>query len=112
VTLSGITQTDRSGWQRRAAGELVRILDAHGDLPVIAWTVGPAGSTLVGQIHGLTSAGRARDLFRTWRSALAFVEHRETVGEDGTTFLRASVTRNHVLLVLTATAFDDVEAQR
>lgn len=112
MTLSGITQPDRSGWQQRAAGELVPILDAHGDLPVIAWTVGPAGSTLVGQIHGLARAGRARDLFDAWRTALPFTEHHETVGEDGTTFLRASVTRNLVLLVLTATVFNDVEAQR
>ena len=38
-----ITQADRSGWQRRAAGELVIILAGHPELPVIAWTVTARG---------------------------------------------------------------------
>jgi hypothetical protein len=106
VTLFEITQGQRAGWQRRAAAELAAILDAHRDLPAIAWTVGPAGATVVGCVHGLAGAGRVRDMFHTWRSALAFVEHGETVSVAGTAFLRASVTRNCVLLVLTATVFD------
>src|SRR5712691_4691026 len=34
------------------ATELAAILDAHQDLPVIAWPVGPAGPVLAGQVSG------------------------------------------------------------
>jgi hypothetical protein len=112
VTLFDITHGERAGWQRQAATELAAILDAHPDLPVIAWTIGPAGATVVGRVHGLVCAGRVRDVFQMWRSALAFAEHNETASADGTAFLRASVTRNRVLLVLTATVFDDAGAPR
>ncbi len=49
------TPAQRTG-ERRAAAELVAILTAHPDLPVIAWTVGPAGATLTGQVNGLAPA--------------------------------------------------------
>ena len=67
-----ITQADQARWQRRAAAELAAILDGHRDLPCIAWTVGPAGSVLAGQVErpgpGGAGAGdvRARG-GRRWR---------------------------------------------
>ena len=54
-----IAQADRARRQRQAAGELARILDAHPELPAIAWTVGPAGCVLTGQVNGLARPGRS-----------------------------------------------------
>jgi hypothetical protein len=99
-----ITDADRSGWQRRAAGELVRVLAAHPDLPAITWTVGPAGSVLVGQINGLAPAVQVAAHFQTWRRALGL--HELTTpdalsGEVG--YLSASAVRNRVKVRLLAT---------
>ncbi len=68
-------QADRARWQRQAAAELAAILDGHGDLPCIAWTVGPAGAVLAGQVNGLAPAARVRETFSAWRAALALEEH-------------------------------------
>ena len=83
MTLFEITDAERSGWQRRAARELAAILDAHRDLPVIAWIVGPAGSVLTGQINGLAPAVQVRGTFDAWRAALRLGERRETVWRRG-----------------------------
>jgi len=66
VTLFEITHGERAGWQRWAAAELASILQAHQDLPVIAWTVGPAGSVLIGQVNGLAPAAQVREVFTAW----------------------------------------------
>ena len=58
MSLFEITQQERAWWQRQAAAGLASILDPHPDLPAIAWTVGPAGSVLIGHVNGL-SPGRA-----------------------------------------------------
>jgi hypothetical protein len=97
-----ITQGEQSGWQRRAAAELAVILDAHRDLPVIAWTVGPAGSTLAGRVDALDSEEQVRAVFHCWRSALVMAEHSETVVWSGTCYLRAMGWRARVRLALTA----------
>jgi len=107
VSLFEITHVERSGWQRRAAAELTRVLDTHRDLPLIAWTVSPAGAILVGRVNTFASAAQACATFEAWRVALALSEHSQTATGDGAAFLRASITRNHVRLVLTATVFDD-----
>ena len=105
MTIFGITQPERAGWQRRAAAELATVLDAHRDLAVITWTVGPVGATLVGHVTG-PSGTRVRDDFRTWAAALALGEHRRTASGTGSVFLRAATSRNNVRLGLTATLFD------
>ena len=69
--MTSMFQADQGRWQRRAAAELAAILDGHGDLPCIAWTVGPAGSVLAGQVNGLAQAARVRETFGAWRAALA-----------------------------------------
>ena len=65
-----ITQADQARWQRQAAGELARILDAHPELPAIAWTVGPAGCVLAGRVGGLAPSWQVRDVFTAWQAAL------------------------------------------
>jgi len=107
VSLFEITQAERNCWQRRAAAELTRILQAHRDLPPIAWTVGPAGSNLVGHINGLAPAAIVRATFGAWRVALALGEHAEIASRGGTAYLRAVASREGVHLALTATVLDD-----
>jgi hypothetical protein len=111
VTLFDITPGERAGWQRRAARELTAILDAHRDLPVIAWTVAPAGATLVGHVNGLDSAGKVREVFDIWRVALALPEHTETTSGLGAVYLRAVVERNQVRVGVTATVWDEDQAR-
>jgi hypothetical protein len=102
-----ITQADRARWQRRAAGELARILDAHPQLPAIAWTVGPAGCVLAGKVSGLAPSGQVRGLFDAWRAALALAEDREQSSGAGTVFLRAAARRHGVKVRITATVFSE-----
>jgi hypothetical protein len=106
-----ITEAERAGWQRRVAGELVAILHTHRDLPVIAWTVGPAGATLTGQINGLAPAEQIRASFDAWRTALGICEHTETPSAPGVAYLRAVTRRNRVSVGLSATVFDEGDSQ-
>ena len=71
MTFFETTQGERASWQRRAAAELAAILDTHRDLPVIALAVGPAGTNLVGHVNCLAPAATVREVFDTWRAALA-----------------------------------------
>ena len=103
---SGITQGERSWWQRRAAAELAAILAACPDLPCISWTVGPAGSVLVGQVNGLAPAAQVRETFTAWRLALALGEDRGHQMSGGMTWLHAAA-RRQVTVRLTATVFGD-----
>jgi len=101
-----ITQADRGRWQRQAAGELARILDAYPQLPAIAWTIGPAGSVLAGRVSGLAPAGQVRATFSAWRAALALEQDREQESSAGTVFLPAAARRRGVKIRLAATVFD------
>jgi hypothetical protein len=103
-----ITQAGRARWQRQAAGELARILDAHPQLPPIAWTVGPAGCVLAGRVSGLAPAGQVRDVFDAWRAALALAEDREQASGGGTVFLHAAARRDGVKVRLIATVFNEL----
>jgi hypothetical protein len=107
VSLFEITQQERAWWQRRAAGELGSILDRHPDLPVIAWTVGPAGSVLIGHVNGLSPAAQVRRAFEAWQSALALQDYREDLTGSGTVYLHAGIRRDQVKVRLTATVFID-----
>jgi hypothetical protein len=106
VTFFEITHAERAGWQRRAAAELAAILDTHRDLPVIAWTVGPVGASLIGRINGLAPAEQVRASFDAWRAALAICEHTQTPAGSGIAYLHAVTRRNRVRVGLTATVFD------
>lgn len=107
MTLFEITHGQRAGWQRRAVRELAAILDAHRDLPPVAWTVGTAGCWLVGHINGLTPAAELRRAFESWRVRLMLTEHSEVTSGCGASYLRAAADRNRVRVGLTATVFDD-----
>jgi hypothetical protein len=107
VTVSEITQADRASWQRRAVAELAVILDTHCDLPLIAWTVSPAASTLAGHVNGLAPGAKVRRVFEAWRMALTLTDHSEATSSSGTTYLRAAASRNRVRVRITATVFDD-----
>ncbi len=101
-----IGQGERARWQRRAAAELAAILDACRDLPVISWTVGPAGSVLIGQVSGLAPAAQVRDMFCAWRLALALEDYREHQMSGGAMWLHATARRHEVKVRLTATVLD------
>ncbi len=101
-----ITQDDRARWQRQAAAELARILDAHRHLPAIAWTVGPAGCVLAGRVPGLARAGQVREVFGAWQAALALGQDEQQPSSAGTVFLHAAARRGGVTVWITATVFD------
>jgi len=107
VSSTWIGQAERVAWQRRAAAELAAILDAHDDLPLITWTVGPAGSVLVGRVSGLFPAAQARSVFTAWQKGLALEEAREDQMSGGTTVLHAAARGRGVTVRLTATVHDD-----
>lgn len=102
-----IAPSERAGWQRRAVRELAAILDAHRNLPVIAWTVGSAGATVIGHIGGLVPAGQARQVFQVWCAALTLTEQGELTAGAGVAHLRAVAHRDRVLVRLTATVLDE-----
>jgi hypothetical protein len=107
MTLFEITHGEQATWQRRAAMELTAILQAHRDLPIIAWTIGTAGSSLVGRVNGLARAGQVRTTFEAWRLALGLTEQSEVTSSGGAVYLRAVAHRNRVQVGLTATVLDE-----
>jgi hypothetical protein len=66
-----------------------------------------AGPVLIGHVNGLAPAGRVRQVFDTWRSALSLEEDRWQDTSYRTVFLHASARRNQVTVRLTATLFDE-----
>lgn len=107
MTSFEITHGERAGWQRRAARELTAILDAHSELPVIAWTVASAGATVVGHVSGAVPAGQIRKVFHAWRTALTLVEFSQITAGAGRTYLHAATHRNRVQVRLIATVHDE-----
>jgi hypothetical protein len=101
VTRFAITHEDRAAWQRRAAAELVAILHTHPNLPIITWTVGNAGSVLVGLSNGLRPATEVRQVFTAWQEALWLT--RTEVSGGGSACLRAANDRDGVRIRLMAT---------
>jgi hypothetical protein len=93
-----ITQADRAGWQQQAARELAVILEDCGGLPLLAWTVGPAGGSLAGQVTGAGACAA----FAAWRQALALGDVLETSVAAGS-WVRARVWRGGVCVTVTAT---------
>ena len=111
MTGGWITQADRVRWQQRATAELVAILAAHPELPVIAWTVTASGGALSGQV--LVPSGGRRGLFGQWRQALGLDEVTETPSWNGTpVYLHARGVRGGVAVSVTATVFGDEEDSR
>jgi hypothetical protein len=102
VTGGWITQADRERWQREAVRELAAILDAHPDLPLITWAVGPAGGGLSGRVAGPVPGSRA--VFTAWQQALGLDDVLEVpAGEGAAVWLRARARRGSVQVTVTAT---------
>ena len=111
MTGGWITQADRIRWQQRAAAELAAILDAHPDIPVLAWTVTVSGGALSGQV--LAPAAGRRGLFGQWQRALGLEEVTETPSAGGTpVYLHARGVRGGVAVSVAATVFDDGKESR
>jgi hypothetical protein len=110
VSLFDITQADRGAWQRRAAAALTAIPDRYRDLPVITWTVGPAGAVLNGHVNVLTAAVEDRQALDA-RQALTPTELSQTTCSDGTDYPRAVADRGRARLALIGTVFDHGESE-
>jgi hypothetical protein len=109
VTGAGwITQADRNRWQRDAVRELAAVLDAHCDLPVIAWTISPAGGGLSGRVAPASSAS-IRAAFAAWRHALALEDVTETAAAGAVVWMRARALRRGVRVTVTASVVADDE---
>jgi hypothetical protein len=102
-----ITHADQARWQMQAASELAVILGDFGDLPLLAWTVIPAGPLLEARLTGRTPASRARGMLATWREALGLADYREWPGGGGTTRLHAKGLRGEVRIRIFASVFEE-----
>jgi hypothetical protein len=106
VTGGWITQADHARWQLQAARELAVILGDFGDLPLLAWTVIPAGPLLSARLTGPAPASRARAVLAAWREALVLEDYREWPGGGGTTRLHAAGSRGEVRVRIFASVFE------
>jgi hypothetical protein len=99
-----ITQADRARWQHQAALALAAILGNCGGLPLITWTIAPAGLVLSARVPGPAPAGQVRAL-KAWREALV-LDYREWPG-GGTTRLSAAGTRGQVRIRISASVLEE-----
>lgn len=107
MTGGWITPGDHARWQMQAARELAAILGDFGDLPLLVWTVVPAGPLLEAKLIGPTPAGRARGTLAAWREALGLEDYREWPGGGGTTRLHAVGRRGEVRVRIFASVFEE-----
>jgi hypothetical protein len=107
VTGGWITQADQAWWQLQAARELAAILSGCGGLPLLSWTVIPAGPLLEARLTGPVPAGQARATLSAWREALGLEGYREWPGGGGTTRLHASGRRGEVRIRIFASVFEE-----
>ena len=100
--VSWVTAADRERWQLQAARELAAILDAHPGLPLITWTVSPAGGSLAGQVTGPDGSGTLA-AFAAWQQALSLDDVTQIPGSGGSPGrLRARAWRSGVRVTVTA----------
>jgi hypothetical protein len=102
-----ITQADRARWQLQAARELALILSGVGDLPLLSWTVIPAGPLLEARLAGPAPAGQVRAALAAWREALGLEDYREWPGGGGTTRLHASGRHGGTRVRIFASVFEE-----
>lgn|SRR5690625_932245 len=95
-----VSHTQRTRWQRSVIRELTTILHTYADLPVIAWTISPAGSVLIGQIDQYTARDAdVAEVFHAWRQALMLTTG-ERVNIGGVTHLAADAARGRIRVKL------------
>jgi hypothetical protein len=102
-----ITQADHARWQLQAARELTLILSGCGDLPLLSWTVIPAGPLLEARLTGPAPVGQVRAALAAWREALGLEDYREWPGGGGTTRLHASGRHGEVRVRIFAYVFEE-----
>lgn len=107
MTGGWVTHADHARWQLQAARELAAILGDFGDLPLLAWTVVPAGPLLQARLIGPAPVGQVRDTLAAWREALGLREYREWPGGGGTTRLHAAGRRGEVRVRMSASVFEE-----
>jgi hypothetical protein len=102
-----ITYADHARWQLQAARELAVILGEFADLPLLVWTVVPAGPLLEARLIGPAPAGQVRGTLAAWRKALGLEDYREWPGGGGTTRLHAKGLRGEVRVRIFASVFEE-----
>lgn len=102
-----ITRADHARWQLQAARELAGILSDCGDLPLLSWTVIPAGPLLEARLTGPAPGGQVRATLAAWRQALGLTDYREWPGGGGTTRLHASGQHREVRVRIFASVFEE-----
>jgi hypothetical protein len=107
VTGGWVTRADRSRWQLQAARELAVILGDFGDLPLLVWTVVPAGPVLAATLAGPAPAGQVRDTLTAWREALGLEDYREWPGGGGATRMQAAGRRGEVRVRISVSVFKE-----
>jgi hypothetical protein len=107
TTLFPVSHGEQACWQRRAAAQLVAILEDNRDLPLLAWTVGPAGACLAGRVDPVGPEERVRAAFEVWCQALAAGERGEASGPGGGCRLWATARTGRVRVALSASVLPD-----
>ncbi|WP_239342220.1 hypothetical protein [Frankia sp. CiP3] len=106
-----IADWEQAVWQRRAATMLTKILASHRHLPILAWSVGSSGSTLVGHVTCLGSAEKARGVFDAWCDALSVEQRAEQPSASGGVYLWGAVRTGQVTVNLAARVFPDEDEE-
>ncbi len=107
--LSELGPVQQASAQRRAAARLAGILDEHRGLPLVVWTVGMTGASLVGHVNAIRPAAAARAAFDAWCAALAVTDRVQAACSLGGAQLWASVDVGGVRVSITAAMFGDDE---
>lgn len=107
MTGGWITHADHARWQMQAARELAVILGDFSDLPLLAWTVVPAGPLLSARLIGPAPARQVRGTLAAWREALSLEDYREWPGGRGTTRLHAAGRRGEVRVRIFTSVFEE-----
>lgn len=106
MTGGWVTRAGRSRWQLQAARELAVILGDFGDLPLLVWTVVPAGPVLAAELAGPAPAGQVRGTLTAWREALGLEDYREWPG-GGATRMQDAGRRGEARVRISASVFEE-----
>jgi len=106
-----VTTAEQLAWQLQAARVLTHLLDRayREDLPVLAWSVGSAGVSLVGRSVAYPQPAR-RDAIAAWATALG-IETSERRGSASAVIMASAqhldTPRGWARVALTAEIYDE-----